>query len=59
VLGAAVAQIAVYLLLFWSIYVKGHIVSRAINRDWYVGLVIAIAVFLLQYAFSTAVSPTN
>ena len=59
VLGAAVAQIAVYLLLFWSIYVKGHIVSRAINRDWYVGLVVAIAVFLLQYAFSMAVSPTT
>jgi hypothetical protein len=58
-LGAVFAQLAVYLLLFWSIYVKGHIISRAINRDWYVGLVIAIAVFLLQYAFSTAVSPTT
>jgi hypothetical protein len=58
-LGAVFAQIAVYLLLFWSIYVKGHIISRAINRDWYIGLVIAIAVFLLQYAFSMAVSPTT
>ena len=57
--GAVLAQIAVYLLLFWSIYVKGHIISRTIDRDWYVGLVIAIAVFLLQYAFSTAVSPES
>ena len=56
-LDAALAQIIVYLLLFWSIHVKGHIISRTINRDWYVGLVIAIAVFILQYAFSTAVSP--
>jgi len=54
-LGAAVAEIVVDLLLFWSVYVKGHIVSRAISREWYVGLVIAIAVFLLQYAFTKAV----
>lgn len=58
-LGAALAQIIVYLLLFWSIHVKGHIISRTINRDWYVGLIIAIAVFLLQYAFSMAVSPAS
>ena len=57
--GAALAQFIVYLLLFWSIHVKGHIISRAIDRDWYVGLVIAIAVFVLQYAFSTAVSPAS
>ena len=58
-LGTALAQIIVYLLLFWSIHVKGHIISRTINRDWYVGLIIAIAVFLLQYAFSMAVSPAS
>jgi hypothetical protein len=58
-LGTALAQIIVYLLLFWSIHVKGHIISRSIDREWYVGLVIAIAVFLLQYAFSTAVFPTS
>jgi hypothetical protein len=57
--GAALAQVIVYLLLFWSIHVKGHIISRAIDRDWYVGLIIAIAVFVLQYAFSTAVSPAS
>ena len=54
-LGAAAAELLIYLLLFWSIYVKGHIIARTIGRDWYVGLVIAIAVFLLQYAFSKAV----
>ena len=52
-------QIIVYLLLFWSVHVKGHIIARTINREWYVGLVIAIAVFILQYAFSTAVSPAS
>ena len=54
-LGAAVAELGIYLLLFWSVYVKGHIIARTIARDWYVGLIIAIAVFLLQYAFSKAV----
>ena len=55
-LGAAVAELVIYLLLFWSVYVKGHIVSRTIDREWYVGLIIAIAVFILQYAFSTAIT---
>lgn len=54
-LGAAVASIVVYLLLFWSVYVKGHIISRTIASEWHIGLLIAIAVFLLQYAFSRAV----
>ena len=54
-LGAAVAELVIYLLLFWSVYVKGFIIARTISRDWYVGVVIAIAVFLLQYAFSKAV----
>jgi len=58
-LGAALAQIVVYLLLFWSVHVKGHVVSRTINREWYVGLVIAIGVFLLQYAFSIAVAAAS
>jgi hypothetical protein len=58
-LGAEAATIVIYLLLFWSVYVKGHIIARTIGREWYVGLVIAIAVFILQYAFSTAFSPAS
>ena len=54
-LGAAVAEVVVDLLLFWAVYVKGHIVARTISRRWYVGLLIAIAVFLLQYAFTRTV----
>ena len=46
--------IVVELLLFWSVYVKGHIVARTLGREWYVGLIIAIGVFLLQYATSSA-----
>lgn len=54
-IGGDVAAIIVYLLLFWSVYVKGQIIARTIAREWYVGVVIAIVVFLLQYAFSRAV----
>lgn len=48
--------IVVELLLFWSVYVKGHIVAQTLDREWYVGLIIAIGVFLLQYASSSALS---
>lgn len=48
--------IVVELLLFWSVYVKGHIVAQTLGREWYVGLIIAIGVFLLQYASSSALS---
>ncbi len=53
-LGAVAAELFIYLLLFWSVYVKGHIIARTIARNRYVGLIIAIAVFVLQYAFSRA-----
>ena len=37
------------LILLWSVPVEGHIIARAINRHWYIGILIAIAVFALQY----------
>jgi len=57
--GEQLAQIVVYLLLFWSVHVKGHIMARSLNREWYIGFIIAISVFLLQYAFSTAVTSAS
>ena len=58
-IGVLLAQILVFLLLFWSIYVKGHIIAAAIGRPWYIGFVVAIGVFLLQYAFSMTVTPAS
>jgi hypothetical protein len=58
-LGAALAQIFIYLLLAWSVRVKGHIIARTIDCEWYLGILIAISVFVLQYAFSTVVTPTT
>lgn len=58
-LGVALAQIFIYLLLFWSVYVKGHIIARTIDGEWYMGFLIAIGVFVLQYAFSKAITPAS
>jgi len=57
-LGAALAQLFIYLLLAWSVRVKGHIIARTIDCEWYLGILIAISVFVLQYAFSIVVTPT-
>lgn len=48
-LGAPITSIVVWLILFWSVPVKGHIIARAIERHWYVGISIALAIFVMQY----------
>jgi len=53
-LGEPVTSLVAMLILFWSVPVEGHIVARAIDRHWYIGIVVAIAVFIFQwylYAF--------
>lgn len=45
------------LILLWSIPVDGHILSRAINRHWYFGIVVAMIVFILQYSIGLAINP--
>ena len=57
-LGAVLAQLFIYALLAWSVRVKGHIIARTIDCEWYLGILIAISVFVLQYAFSKVVTPT-
>lgn len=47
-------SLIVTLILLWSIPVEGHIIARATDRHWYVGIVVAMGVFILQlylYAF--------
>lgn len=48
-LGAPLTSIVVWLILFWSVPVKGHIIARAIDRHWYVGISIALTIFIMQY----------
>lgn len=55
--GALVANLGAFLLLAWSVPVKGHIVARALDRHWYVGIVIALSIFLLQLVFTQMMTP--
>jgi hypothetical protein len=50
-LGASLASVLVWLILIWSVPVKGHIIARAIGRHWYVGIAISVTIFILQYMF--------
>ncbi len=54
--NARIAQVIVELLLFWSVYVESHIIARAISRELLLGIVIAIAVFIFQYAFTLSLA---
>lgn len=58
-LGQNIANLGAFLLLVWSVPVKGHIIARAINWHWYAGIVIALSIFLLQLAFTQAMTPRS
>jgi hypothetical protein len=55
-LGAQIAGIIATLIIFWSVPVEGHIISRAIDQHWFVGIAIAILVFILQFGFQSTLS---
>jgi len=57
ILGASVTNLVVTLVLLWSIPVEGHIIARAIDRHWYVGIVAAMAVFVFQLFLYSLVNP--
>jgi len=56
-LGSVSTSLIANLILLWSVPVEGHIIARAINRHWYIGILIAIAVFALQYFVYSLVTP--
>ena len=47
--GEPVTTLIAMLIVFWSVPVEGHIIARAIDRHWYVGIVAAMAVFVFQW----------
>lgn len=56
-LGENLAEIVTTLILLWSIPVEGHIIARAIDRHWYVGVVAAMAVFVFQLYLYSMINP--
>ncbi len=57
-LGATITGIFAQLILLWSVPVEGHIIARALGQHWYIGILIAIGVFIMQYLIYSIVSAT-
>lgn len=55
-LGGTASSLMATVILLWSVPVEGHIISRAVDRHWYVGILLAVAVFIIQYAINIAVT---
>ena len=58
-LGQRIAGIIATLIILWSVPVEGHIIARAIGRHWFIGIVIAMSVFVLQLGFQSMISPAR
>lgn len=56
---AVVFEVIAQLVSLWSVPVKGHIIGRAIDVHWYVGIGIAGGVFVLQYLFTSSFTSTQ
>jgi hypothetical protein len=58
-LGANFASIVAWLILMWSVPVKGHIIARAIGQHWYIGIAISGTIYIMQrVAFDTMTATT-
>ena len=42
------------LIWFWSVPVKGHIIARAIEQHWFVGIAFAVSAFVLRLGVEMA-----
>ena len=58
-LSKNITSLVATLILLWSVPVEGHIIARAINRHWYVGVVAAMAVFIFQLFLYALVDPAE
>ncbi len=58
-LSEQLTGIVALLILLWSVPVEGHIISRTIERHWYLGIVIAMAVFIFQLTLRPVIAPVQ
>jgi hypothetical protein len=54
--GAIITMLAIAYLI-WSMSVEGHIIARAIDREFYIGVLIAFGIFVFQYAALSLILP--
>ena len=55
-IGGDMAVIIATLIIIWSVPVEGHIIARGIEQHWFIGIVIAMIVFTVQYAFQSTMT---
>ncbi|MCP4302360.1 MAG: hypothetical protein GY783_17380 [Gammaproteobacteria bacterium] len=58
-LSENITKLIVTLILLWTVPVEGHIISRTIDRHWYVGVVAAVAVFVFQLLLYSVMDPAK
>jgi hypothetical protein len=58
-LSDSISNLIMTLILLWTVPVEGHIISRTIERHWYVGVVIAMAVFVFQLMLYSVMDPAT
>ncbi len=58
-LGARLTGNFLFLILLWSVPVEGHIISRAIDRRFYLGFIFARTVLFLQLYVELLVNPID
>ncbi len=56
-LGVEETRIFWELILMWSILVEGHIIARTIDRQMFIGILFAMAVFFAQLQVLVVVTP--
>ena len=56
-LSKNLSSLIMTLVLLWTVPVEGHIISRTIERHWYIGVVIAVAVFAFQMILYSVMDP--
>lgn len=56
-LSENITNFVVTLILLWTVPVEGHIISRTLDRHWYIGVAIAIAVFVFQLMLYSVMDP--
>jgi hypothetical protein len=59
IVGENVSSLIATLIQLWSVPVEGHIIARAIDRHWYVGILIAMSVFVLQLMVYSLVATSH
>ncbi len=59
ILAANTVNLIGTLILLWSVPVEGHIIARTIDRHWYVGFMLATAVFVFQLMLYSLIDPSS